>query len=277
MIDDYVADKLSETAKADFERGMEADPALKSEVGVQQLIVNGIRKARAAELKAMLNQVPLSSVATWSGASLWSGWSPLRMAATIGTLAVIGTGLYFYMKSSENIIQNIPGAEVPIDSLMPDEVTEEPIIENKEEETTDTKETVVPKENKVTLQKQNATTPKVEVVDPSEEMLSDDAAMEKTETPKSGISLSSIQVEKDAKNKQYSFHYQFWEGKLFLFGSFDEALYEILEVHGDHHAMFLFFKDSFYLLDQSKEDIMALTPVQDRSLIKKLKEFRKSK
>lgn len=275
LIDDYVADRLSESAKAEFERGMEADRGLKSEVVMQQAIVNGIRKARAAELKAMLNKVPVGG-----GASLWSGWSSMRMAATVGAIMVIGTGLYFYLKGSENVIQNIPGAEVPIDSLMPDENKVEPIIENKGMETKEeAKETVVSKEKKVATKKQNPASPKVEVVDPSAEMLSDDKADRATkETPKSGISVSTIQVEKDSKNKQYSFHYQFWEGKLFLLGPFDTDLYEILEVHGgDNHAMFLYFKESFYLLDQSKDDVMPLTPIQDRTVIRKLKEFRSRK
>jgi hypothetical protein len=282
LVDDYVAGKLSETAKAEFEKGLEADPALKSEVAMQQAIVNGIRKARAAELKAMLNNVPVGSLvdgaSVGGGASLWSGWNPMRMAATVGAIAVIGTGLYFYLKGSESVIQNIPGAEVPIDSLMPKENLEEPIIENKDEESIETKETVVSAEKKVTTKKQNTTTPKVEVVDPSDEMLSDDKVEEgTTEVPKSGISLSTIQVERDAKNKQYSFHYQFWEGKLFLFGSFEDSLYEILEVHGENKAMFLFFKENFYFLDQSKEDVMPLAPIQDRSVIRKLKEFRSRK
>ena len=271
LIDDYVANRLSENERTEFGQGMNADPALKLETERQSLIVEGIRKARATELKMMLNNVPIG------GASLWSGWSVMKVAATMGVAGLIGTGLYFYMRDSDTVLQNVPSAEIPIDSLMPDDSSDEPIIENRDGEGEEKKETITPQVRKAKPKKQDATATKVEVVDPSEEMLSSDKADEPSVTPKSGISVSTIKVERDSQNKQYSFHYQFWEGKLFLFGPFDEALYEILEVNGENHALFLFFKDSFYLLDESKEDVMALAPITDRSVIRKLKEFRNGK
>jgi hypothetical protein len=273
MIDDYVGNRLSETERVEFEEAIKADPLLRAEVGKQNLIVDGIRKARATELKAMLNKVPIGG----ASASLWSGWTTMRMAATLGAVTVISTGLYFYLKGSEAGVQHVPAAEVTVDSLMPDDNSLVPAVDDKVKETEDKKETVSPQVKKTNPKKEVINSPKMEVVDPSEEMLSDDKDGETTTGPKSGISVSTIKVERDSQSKQYSFHYQFWEGKLFLFGPFDEALYEILELHGENHSLFLFFKDSFYLLDQSKEDVMALTPIQDRTLIRKLKEFRSGK
>lgn len=271
LIDDYLTNKLSEGERSAFERAMEADPALNTDVARQHLIVEGIRKSRAAELKSMLNKVPVGG----TGASIWSGWSTMRMAATVGTVAVIATGLYFYLKGSDSMIPNIPGAEIPIDSLMPNENSDQPVIENKGDETKDAVETTKPVEKKLMPKLDEAVAPKVEVVDPSEEMLSRETVSEaSTGSTKSGISVSTIQVERDSKNKEYSFHYQFWEGKLFLFGPFDESLYEILEVHGDNRSMFLFFKDSFYFLDETKDDITPLSLIGDRALIRKLKVFR---
>ena len=271
MIDDYVTNRLSETERAEFELGMNADPALKSEMERQGVIVEGIRKARAAELKTMLNKVPIGS------ASLWSDWTVMKIAATVGVAGIMGTVLYFYWKDSNTVLQNVPSAEIRMDSLLNEDNSNQPIIENKQEEGNENKETVAPRIRKPKPKLQDAS-PKVEVVDPSEEMLSNDNDDESASvTPKSGISVSTIKVERDSKSKQYSFHYQFWEGKLFLFGPFDESLYEILEVHGDNHALFLFFKDNFYHLDDSKDDITALAPIRDRSLIQKLKEFRSGK
>jgi len=89
--------------------------------------------------------------------------------------------------------------------------------------------------------------------------------------------MATIQVERDSQNKTYSFHYQFSNKKLFLFGPFDEALYEILEIHGDNHALFLYFKENFYLLNDANAEITELTPIRDRPLIQKLKEFRNRK
>src|SRR5687768_11926335 len=123
LIDDYVTNRLSPSERSAFEAGMHADPALKSEVETQSMIVEGIRKARAAELKAMLNKVSLGGAV-----SLCGDWSVMKMAATIGVAGIIGTSLYFYVKDSNEVINNVPKAEVPIDSLIPQENNEEPVI-----------------------------------------------------------------------------------------------------------------------------------------------------
>jgi hypothetical protein len=252
---------------------MNSDPALKSEVDSQQVIVEGIRKARAAELKAMLNEIPVG------GVSLWGENTLLKIAATIGVAGLIGTAMYLYSSDSRTPIKTVPSAEIKTDSLVPKEQTTEPVIENTVEEQKDasTNPSTTPK--RATKPKvKESTTPKIDVTDPSKEMLSGETDGESTlVTSNLGISMSTIQVERDSQNKLYNFHYQFWDKKLFLFGPFDESLYEILEIHGDNHALFLFFKDNFYLLNDSSSEITELTPIRDRPLIQKLKEFRSSK
>ena len=272
LIDDYLTNRLSGNEQNEFERVMNADPTLKSEVDQQRAIVDGIRKARVAELKAILNNVQIGG-----GGSFWSGWSAAKIAATIGAAGIIGTGLYFYLKDSHEAIKNIPSAEIPMDSLLPKEEPNETVIEKRKDNSTE-QGALTQRVKKPGAMKKESTSPKVEVVDPSEEMLSDNKANESASvTPKSGISVSTIQVERDTKNKQYSFHYQFSEGKLFLYGPFDETLYEILEVHGDNHALFLFFKENFFHLNEAKTEVTELSPIRDRSLIQKLKEFRNGK
>lgn len=272
LIDDYVANRLSESERSAFETGMNADPALKLEVETQSMIVEGIRKARAAELKAMLNKVPVGGAV-----SLWGDWSVVKMAATIGVAGIIGTSLYFYLKDSNEVINNVPKAEVPIDSLIPEENNTEPVVtkpikeEVKETEVTST-ETKRPKPRKITT-----TTTKVVVEDPSSELLSGTKTTDPSSvSSKSVISVATIQVERPA-NTKYTFHYQFTDKKLFLYGPFEGVLYEILEVHGDNHALFLYFKDNFYHLDDRKIEATDLAPIRDRALIQKLKEFRNPK
>jgi len=274
LIDDYLTNRLSEREQKEFEEGMNADPALKSEVERQSVIVEGIRKARAAELKAMLNKVHVG------GGSLWSDWSVTKIAATVGVAGLVGTGLYFFTKDSETIIQEIPGAEIKIDSLLPkDEQQDEVVIEEKTEAVTKTKETSNLQMRKSKPKKKDASSPKLEVADPSEEMLTESNTNESvTLNSNSNITVSTIQVSRRPIDKAYPFHYQFSDGKLFLYGAvFEESLYEILEVHGDNHALFMFFKDNFYFLDERKQDVTELTPLHDRPIIQKLKEFRSRK
>jgi hypothetical protein len=87
----------------------------------------------------------------------------------------------------------------------------------------------------------------------------------------------SIAVEIDTKNKKYDFHYQFKDGKLFLYGPFENDLYEILEFFSDDkRTMFLFYQENFYLLKDDNEKLKPLGAIQDPSLIKKLKDYRKN-
>ena len=273
LIDDYLTNRLSDNEKKAFEESMNSDPALKSEVNNQEVIVEGIRKASAAELKAMLNNVPIGSV------SLWGEYTWLKIAATIGVAGVIGTAMYLYSSDAGTTIKTVPSAEIKTDSIVPKEETTEPILENKIEENTEENSTPSTTQNRLARPKvKESKTPKIDVTDPSNEMLTEESDSEPTlVTANLGISMSTIQVERDAQNKLYNFHYQFWDKKLYLFGPFDEALYEILEIHGDNHALFLYFKDNFYHLNDSSTEISELTPIQDRPLIQKLKEFRNAK
>lgn len=60
-----------------------------------------------------------------------------------------------------------------------------------------------------------------------------------------------------------------------LFGDFDRALYEVLEINGDNHALFLFYKDAYYLLDENQHKVTKLEAIRDSALIAKLREYRK--
>jgi hypothetical protein len=62
---------------------------------------------------------------------------------------------------------------------------------------------------------------------------------------------------------------------LVLYGKFDKGLYEIIEINGSSHSIFLFYKENYYLLDEKETTITPLTPIRDSQLVKKLKEYRK--
>ena len=64
LIEDYLTNRLDENARATFETQMNADPELRAEVGLQKGIIEGVKSARAAELKAMLNNVPVGGATT---------------------------------------------------------------------------------------------------------------------------------------------------------------------------------------------------------------------
>jgi hypothetical protein len=119
--------------------------------------------------------------------------------------------------------------------------------------------------------------PVLDVFDPSQEAEDNNAPENaaSTENNPRVATTPSITVETDSSNKKYTFHYQFREGKLFLYGSFEKNLYEILEFFTENkRTMFLFYKNNYYLLNEENEKIRPLSPINDPALLKKLREYR---
>lgn len=265
IIDDYLSNRLPEADKAAFEQQLAGDPALQQELQVQKEIIEAVRQARAMELKNMLKNVPVSG----------NSWSGGKIAAVISA-GVIATSLYFYFQTNE---QPEPATTPQEEVVQPSNNTPEitaPSNEEKKEEATTVVASEKPKSDKKEIAKPvtPANKPDIQVVDPSAEF---EETKEPTETATSAreeISNSKMEVLIDSSDKKYNFHYQFAEGKLNLFGPFDKSLYEILEIHGDGHAVFLFYKENYYLLDEQQSVITKLAPIRDGQLLRKLKEYR---
>jgi len=273
LIDDYLTNRLSEQDRDAFEAQMKSDPTLKADVDIQSQIVDGVKKARATELKAMLNKVPVGGP---------SSMSPLQIAAGVVGTAILVSSIYFYFKPDTN--PDIPEVTStfedsskqiePIEEVAPieEEKKESPAKEEKVEETTEQK-SVAPIEPKAAAK--SVTKPALDVLDPSSELTESTPTRGSGESSKPVRASSKMEVEVDSSNKRYAFHYQFVSNKMILFGSFDKGLYEILEINGNINSRFLFYKENYYLLDDSKSEITPLEIIRDKSLLQKLKEYRK--
>jgi hypothetical protein len=274
-IEAYVTGKMDAQEKEAFEQALIADPTLKSETAMQSAIIESVRKARMTELKGMLSQVPVTGVEFTLGISI------VKIAATVITAGVLVGGSIFYLNQKESKTQvktvkdsilekiEIPATSIP--SIIPKEEkkTEEPVTEKSKSVT-----------EKSAIEKTSAkktapvATPKIDIVDPSIDLTKESEATGKVTNERTGVTTSLIPVETNNESKKYSFHYQFGEGKLILFGSFDKGLYEVLEVNGNTHSLFLFYKEKFYLLNEKQKQITPLTEITDSQLISKLKDYR---
>ncbi len=262
-IDDYLANRLPAEERAAFEQALEGDPALKSEVAFQEKIVSSVRQARAAELKQMLQQVPVPT----------GGWSTGQIAAGILAAGVVATSLYFYLSAPkptpavETITPEIITPQLPTEEKQPETMPETPVTAEKAK-----KETPAPAKERTVKPVQK---PDLQVVDHAADITDTQPSEQPTTTStRSEISVSKLEVVTLPPDKKYTFHYQFMEGKLRLYGPFDKNLYEILEINGDSHAVFLFYKENYYLLDESQNSITPLAPIRDGQLLKKLREYR---
>jgi hypothetical protein len=302
LLDEYLRNKLNAADKATFEQKLQADADLQREYKLQQKIAEGLRQARTAELKNMLNNIPVSSV---HGSEISIG---VKTLISITVAGLVATGIYLYLDKEETevpaqqqIAKTETPAEVPTEhqtepapaneaeatttapassspateTPQPDQPKQQPAVTNQQpatnkESTSVTKPVIAPK------QKDSVSKPEIHVFEPGEETESTKAVDDKTateSTPKAN--KTTLTVKTDANNKKYDFHYQFKNGELYLFGPFDKKLIEIMEFFSDNkHTVFLFHENKYYLLNEANEKVKPLTSITDPTLIKKLKEHR---
>jgi len=269
LIEKYAAGQLQGPEKEALELQLQTDTSLRSDVVVQKQIIEGIKKARITELKAMLNQVPVTGL-------MHSGASAIQVVTGAITVGVIVTGTLFYFKPWQNEVVT-PLVEKEVHAVQKNTEPEVTPVDPKEDKTSSgaieaNKET---KKNSSTSKKQKAIHPKIEVVDPTNELAKEPTREQaKLAKPQSVIVTSRIGVDINSSSSKYSFHYQFLQGKLILYGIFDNGLYEIIEVNGDAHSIFLYYKDNYYLLNEKQPAITPLTAIKDPELVKRLKEYR---
>ena len=284
LLDDYLSNRLGGEEKIDFEKRLEMDDSLRNELHLQRDLVEGIKMARIAELKGILNQTVIPPNTTSTIAVKTSLW--------IVAAIVVGTGLYYLINQESEVVapeqqtivneETIPGSQQAVeDDSQIDKSMEEvdSILADKTETTTGDieQEKSAQPTQPVTVQPIPVRPPSLDPYDPTEELDGDSDKPEIMEeiTP-SSITTSSILVETDNTNKKLDFHYQFNDGKLFLFGSFEKDLYEILEFfNNNQRTVFLYYNSNFYLLDEAQIKPVPLKPIADQSLIQKLSEYRR--
>ncbi len=276
LLDDYLSNRLNGGERAAFEKKLEADSELKQEFKVQQDLTEGIRKARTAELKSMLNNIPVAPIQGGQTSFL------VKAGSWVVITGIVATGLYLYFSndSNETVKEPAPVEQSDIKAVPPAEV------ESKESEIGKPNEEPV-KEAKKAAEKNPVETsatpsatrkPELKVYDPSKE--ESEAAVkqyeqEQLEIISKAFVTSSMEVETENTHKKYKFHYVFRDGKLVLYGAFEKHLYEILEfISDDKQTVVLFYKVNYYLLDINKSTPTVLTPIKDRKLLKKLSEYR---
>jgi hypothetical protein len=272
LLDNYLANRLDPQGKAAFEQKLDTDPSLKSEFELQQQFINGIKQARIAELKSIMNNVPVPAVqggtAVAAKIALW--------AVLVG---VVGTGIYFYLNQDgeqpkENVseIKIQPKNDKP-EAIKPEEHEDSPVV-SETPASSEQKPSKSPKAPKKENESQPVKDRKIEVYDPTEETKENESAHSDINAPKG--QYPEIAVEVDANNKKYNFNYQFKDGKLLLYGPFEKNLYEIMEFFSDdRRTLFLYYNDTYYLLKDDSEKLKPLNAITDPILIKKLKDRRK--
>jgi hypothetical protein len=272
LLDDYLSNRLTGQDKVAFEEKLQSDPELKQELNIQKSLIDGIRQARVVELKSMLNTIPVSTIPTGQSAIV-------KVGAWIIAAGITATSLYFFL--DRNTEKELPESEPETEEIAPTEpdLKEEDsavsLSENTKAEVDPNPEPEEPKEVKpktVTPAKK----PAINVYDPTKENTpASFNAAEQVEIISKAFVTSSVEVETESYNKDYKFHYVFRNKKLVLYGIQEKDLYEILEfISGEKRTVFLFYKANYYWLDSAQSNPAPLIPIKDRTLLRKLKEYR---
>ncbi|MEO0552888.1 MAG: hypothetical protein AAF149_06805 [Bacteroidota bacterium] len=281
LIDAYLREEMDSSQKSSFEKKLASDPDLKGQFEFQSKIVAGIKEARKMELKAMLDQVAVG------------GFQSISLGKTAATFLVAGLvvwSIYYFNRAPEEqqflpIAQESESAE---DLIIENEVISEPATEKTEKESTvdqqaDQLSTDTQRTGSANINEGEPVISEPKINKP--ELISDfegdgsdaDSLLAPGSVAVNGETkeLSSIDVSVDNTKKKFTFHYQFKNGRLFLYGDFSSDLYEILEFNTDRKkALFLFYKGKFYDLDGKNERIVELKTVKNKALVAKLEEAR---
>src|SRR5690606_17635172 len=284
LLDDYLSNRLKGPERIEFERRLETDASLQSELALQRELIEGIRAARVAELKTMLNQLPVPPASGGSIAAKFAAWAL--------AVAVVGLGGYYLWQRSTTEQATSPEtsakySEEPAitdESLQDEQPAEEtaPAIDDTEAPAADDSD--VPAEQPA-AQEETETAPKVSPpiqpdvtpYDPTRELETPNGRPEPLSDPGEPHTVeSSIVVEVVDTGKRNDFHYQFKDGKLYLLGSFEKDLYEIMEFFNDDNkrTVFLYYNSAFYLLDETRREPTPLTAISDPELLQKLRKYR---
>jgi hypothetical protein len=258
LLDDYLSNRLGDTDKQAFEQKLEADPDLRQELEFQQNLVEGVRYKRTAELKAMLNNVPVATLPGNQAVTL------TKVVVSLLFMGVAGAGLYFYL-SDEPATDSPSADQLQVDQLKePDQLlphTPEPVASEPEVESDRIAKESTPARKSP----------------PAKERLDATAQRERdlVKVVSKTFVTSSTEVVTASGNDEFKFHYAFKNRKLMLYGTFEPNQYQILEfITVDEHIFFLNYKASYYLLDRNNDTPTPLAPIKDGQLLKRLREFR---
>lgn len=272
-VEAYFNNELNDSEKSDFLSEVESNTELKSEYDFQNEVINGIKEARKVELKAMLDKVPIASIPAAT-----SGLYKILIGGAASL--IIGTSLWYYFNSASEVNM---ASETKVEEFSPIVEESNQFAETKQsvaklDVEKSSKEETRPSsvKNKNTknsnINKPNVPTAQDDFVDNS---LQDENLEIPSDISKVNINLASkVNVEIKVK-KKYSFHYQYTQGNLILYGNFEDDLFEVLELNKeDQVEVYLYYESNYYYIKDKSGLITPLEAVANKNLKNKLERLR---
>lgn len=282
LITKYLEGSLSREDQLEFEIQIQNDPLLKDEFEFQKDVIDALRNYRKNEIKNRLNNINIGNS---------SGFNLLNIAAsvTISSFIAIGTYLYLSDHAAQDSLQVVDLANTPnIENSSIADLPEKPKVVELQPKSLDQVITEVKGEEKatkeakeidsqVTASNKKINTPNVILPNIVEEFETMDPLEVESDLSNNSSSFESIknkevlsfEIEK-IENSEY-LHYQFYQGKLYLYGEFNDNPYEIIELKsGNKRKVFLNYNEDYFLLKTNQRDLTPLKAIKDPTLIEEL-------
>jgi len=281
IVENYLSGEMSSSDKLSFENEVNNSSTLKTELNHQTELIKGIQQFRRVELKNRLEAINLNP----SIYGIISESVALKSAIISASAVLIATGAYFYFDSpkADFELEHInPISEYKLsDNNVPEVINElNPVEINTKENKPELPQkiktaTKIPKTEKVKAQSPDFSVPNSpnssdpETLLVTEEILRNksnglDNLTEIDKTPK--VEVQNI------IDKKYKFHYQHSEGKLYLYGKFNEGPYEIIEINGrEGKNIFFFYQGRYHKIRRNTSEVTRFEMITDSALIKELK------
>ncbi|MEQ8359147.1 MAG: hypothetical protein RH860_06635 [Cytophagales bacterium] len=291
LIEKYISGEMTSEELRSFENEMDNNSELKEEVSFQKDVISSLKLERKAALKARMDNVKIpspyasyytagiASVALISGIVFFSTFWPMEEKNIISPKEELTEITETIPENSGETIN-----EIIAESESSNDVENEAILNTEKDENEESvsgriiKKEVI-SENPARLKTENKT---LNIITPkAPEPLSD-----------TGISKSDLDNDKDdfinsdkretnkveveiKTSNDYKFHYQYYNNKLFLYGDFSKSPYELIELNRDDSKnLYMYFSGKYFALESNQMDIVKLSPIRDKIIIKGLDNLR---
>ena len=273
-IDRYLKGQLSEEERHALEEKMQQDPLLAQEVTWQKDIYHALGDVRRAALKSRLDNVVIHPAPYLFG----QRW---MTAAVVGALLLAGAAYYYVALEEPELapapqrvevtltypkaypLPRIPQRDTP-ERVVPPTASSRVFSSASESshalsaEIKRAQPTVVPPQ--VTSQFAEDTS----AVDYGDFAAPEKATLQENTRPEENATVAAL------PDSRYTFHYQFFDNKLYLHGDFDQTPYKIIALNTeDSKKLFLEFDGAYYRISEH-EAVVPLTKIEDPALVKSL-------
>lgn len=264
LLDDYLTNRLDERERSAFEQKLQADPDMQHEYALQKRLIQGIKDARVAELKSMLNQVPIPGDAG-------NGVATKILVGTVITVIIAAAGYWYINRAEVTAVQPEALTQQPAETERPAVKTPAPVVTPQQKPSVSAERPAVePEKNQTSAGTEHSKPSLARRPDPSQSPAGTPAA---DGSRRADIRRSAIVVE-HMQNSEYEFHYQIKGGTLQLHGPFEQDHYTVLDFEDDgNRQLALLYKDNFYLLEADANEVRRLEPVSDPTLLETLQTY----